>query len=320
MKYDIYFHDDFDGRASAAVLLNFFARRGDTIQHYFPVEHGMDWAAKKLSASSRRNPSIVVDFPYHPEAKFWFDHHQTTFLKEAWRRRFKATKFQQLDPKAPSACGLIVKSLRKHFGYAPPPHIKELARWLDIYDSASYISARQAIENKEPALKIGQFIDEAGGEDALIWLIELLSTMPLEAIANDPRIRKKTREIRKNNKKLLLFYREHLKIRNAVGFIDLSGQKSELRFAPYYLYPKIRYAVVLKKNTMNGFRLSVSANPWPRKLNRIHLGEFLRARYGGGGHRDAGGASFPAKQAAASAAEEVIGFLNLGVNNLTQRI
>ena len=318
MKYDIYFHNDFDGRASAAVMLNFLERRGDAIERYIPVEHGIPWIEKKLAPSPKRNPAIVVDFPYHPEAKFWFDHHETAFKKEEWRRKFRQTKpqsrtsslrgrFHHWDPKAPSCCGQIVKALQKSFGYKPPRHIVELAKRLDITDSASYRSARQAIEKKEPAFQIEQFVDEMKGKDALVWLINALSKKPLAVVAKMPEIQRSTNAFRKRQKAILAFYRKELCIHGAFGFIDISRSGSESRFMPYYLYPSIRYALTLKKGNTENFRLSFSASSWRRKENKMHIGRFMRDNFGGGGHHDAGGAEFKSRALAEKAAEKIIG-------------
>lgn len=314
MKYDIYFHNDFDGRASAAVMLNFLERRGDSITRWIPVEHGLtnsprnstSWIGRKLAPSKKRNPAIVVDFSYHPEAVFWFDHHETAFKKKEWRKKFRQTKFHCWDPKAPSACGLIVKSLKKNFGYKPTQHILELAKWLDITDGANYRSARQAIEKKEPALQIEEFIDEKKGKDVLLWLIKAMSTKPLAEIARMPAIKKSAGAYQERKKAMLKFYRSALQITGRLGFIDISKSGPDSRFAPYYLYPKLRHALTLKKDSARDFRLSFNANSWRRKENKIHIGKYLRDNFGGGGHHDAGGATFASRKLAEKAAQKII--------------
>ncbi len=86
MKYDIYFHNDFDGRASAAVMLAFLRSRGDDIEHYIPIKYDVipKWIDDKFLEKNKlfkgkHSPAIIVDFPYHPQAAFWFDHHIRPF-------------------------------------------------------------------------------------------------------------------------------------------------------------------------------------------------------------------------------------------------
>lgn len=37
MNYHLYFHDDFDGMSSSAILLDFFRTRGDDIASFNPI-------------------------------------------------------------------------------------------------------------------------------------------------------------------------------------------------------------------------------------------------------------------------------------------
>src|ERR1700685_3337099 len=113
MKYDIYFHNDFDGRASAAVVLAFLRSRGDDIEHFTPVNYYLlsQWMDEKFFEkhklfSGKRNPAIIVDFLYHPKAAMWFEHHATTFKRPEWEKKFKPDTFHRLEPQYPSCCHL----------------------------------------------------------------------------------------------------------------------------------------------------------------------------------------------------------------------
>lgn len=318
MKYDIYFHNDFDGRASAAVMLAFLRSRGDDIEHFIPVNYEIipAWLKREFFKNHRlfkgaRRPAIVVDFPYHPDAAFWFDHHPTTFKKDAWKKAFRADKFHRYEPRYKSACHLIYASLRDDFGWKPPAHLAELVKWLDIVDGANYHSARQTIAMKEPALQINNFIE--GTSDVLptaIWTVQYLSAHSLRAFAREFKVRNAVAEIRRKTKLMMAFYREHIEQRGGVMVIDLT--KAPYRwlahFAPYYLYPKVLYAV--RFNPRNGlFHVNVSANPWRRVGNKKHIGEFLH-RYDGGGHKDVGGVEFRTRRDMRQAIEEIVAFLN----------
>lgn len=307
MKYDIYFHNDFDGRASAAVLLVFFEERGDTIENYVPVDHGIE-IKKKWPKLKFKNPAIIVDFYYHPKAVFWFDHHETTFIKPEWRKKYRQDKSHCLDPRYPSCCHLVLNCLTRQFNFKPPAHLKELAKWLDIIDAAKYASAAQTIAIQEPALQIDAFIDWQRGGKSLSWLIRLLAEKPLATVAADPWIKNTVSIIKNRREGLLKAYRKSTHVRGTVAFTDTSKIRGEfLRFVPYYLYPRAHYGLTFKK-TGNIFGISLSRNPWMR-FKSIHLGEFLQKRYGGGGHPSAAGARFATRRKAEKAVREIIAYL-----------
>lgn len=323
MLYDIYFHDDFDGRASAAVMLSFLRSRGDDIERYVPVGYDTkpQWVKEdffdknKLIGGRKRNPVIVVDFLYHPKAAFWFDHHPTTFKKSAWQRSFKPSKFHHWETKYASCCHQVLDGLARDFGFKPPRRFRELARWLDIIDRANYKSAKQTIEAREPALRVREFIEEwPSSFKTDKRIVELLSQCSLASIARDVITKKIAALIRKKKAKSLQFYKDHLKVFGNLTFIDLSGADVlDLRFASYYLNPDAMYQIQLKKKGRL-FHLGLGANPWRRHKNGIDIGGFLRRRYGGGGHKSVGGAEFETKEAAELAVHEIVGFLDKKTN------
>src|SRR5271170_6585603 len=178
MNYDISFHNDFDGRASAAIVLAFLRSRGDDIEHYVPIKYDIipQWLNEKFlekhkifrdGQRARHNPAIIVDFPFHPQAAFWFDHHIRPFRKPGWEKKFKPDESHRFAPEYRSACHLVYDSLSEGFGWKPPAHLRELVKWLDIIDFANYKSAKQTIEMKEPALQANVFIENTSDDFAM---------------------------------------------------------------------------------------------------------------------------------------------------------
>jgi hypothetical protein len=318
MKYDIYFHNDFDGRASAAVMLAFLRSRGDDIEHYVPVNYGIipQWIKKGFFAKNKlfrghHNPAIVVDFPYHPEAVFWFEHHPTTFKKSEWKRKFHPTKFHHYDTSYPSACSLVADALQKSFGWRVPKHITELTKWLDIIDSANYRSSAQTVAMKEPALRANNFIEwKSGSRRITVWSIKFLATRSLKSYVEQPEVKRGIRKIFRNTERALNFYRKNLRIFGGVMVVDLSGMhlSEAVHYAPYYLHPKLLYCIRYTK-LPHHFHMNLSANPWRRLHNKVHIGELLR-KYGGGGHKGVGGVEITKKKDLDRVTREIIGFLN----------
>ncbi len=313
MKYDLYFHNDFDGRAAAAVMLAFLRSRGDDIARYFPMTYGYEstWLTKDFSRE--KNPAIVVDFLYHPKAAWWFDHHATAFKKAQWKKAFKSDNHHRYDPSCRSACRFVCASLKKDFGWKPPRHLRVLAKWLDIFDSGGYRSAKETIQMKPPAYQMNAFIearDHTAKEDRL--LIELLATQPLERIVKVPHIARAIRAMQKKVSASVEFYRKHLQVFENNTFIDLTEDPlgGFLRFTPYYLYPKQMFHVRLRKKGAGVWYLGVGANPWHRSKNRLPLGVMMRRKYGGGGHHNAGAAEFRTRAEAMRAFEKINALLN----------
>jgi oligoribonuclease NrnB/cAMP/cGMP phosphodiesterase (DHH superfamily) len=321
MKYDIYFHNDFDGRASASVVLAFLRSRGDDIEHYVPVKYDVipKWLNDKFFDThyffkGKRNPVIIVDFPYHPQAAFWFDHHLRPFRKPTWEKKFKTDKFRRYNDQYRSACGLVYDSLKKDFGWKPPVHLKELVAWLNIIDFADYKSAQQTIDIKEPALQANTFIENTSDDFAMtVATIKFLAGHSLNDFIKIPRVKKCIAILKRNMAKSLRFHKENIKLEGRVMVVDLTGDPTDdlAYFGPYYLYPKMMYLVRFhpfpKKPTL--FHINVGSNPWRRAENKKHIGGLLQ-KYGGGGHKDVGGVEINGKQNTLNAVADFVAFLN----------
>ena len=316
MTYDIYFHDDFDGRASAAVMFDFLRSRGDDILHYVPVDFDIQahylkdnfFTAHKLFRG-KRNPAIVVDFIYHPKAALWFDHHATAFKRDDWKKSFHASKCRQWHPDYFSCCHAVLDALIKDFGYHPPARIRELARWLDVIDGARYVSAKQTIEKKEPAFQLGAFIEDGNlkNEKENAFFIASLADHSMQSMVKDRAVQKSIHKNRNETKAGLAYYKKHLKVHGVIAEIEIPTNRFlSLRFAPFYFYPKLLYAVrVVKREGF--FKLSLGVNPWMRGKTTVHIGEFLKKHFrGAGGHKNVGAAEFETKEALARAVEKII--------------
>jgi hypothetical protein len=321
MKYDIYFHNDFDGHASAAVMLAFLESRGDTIEHYVPVKYDLipQWLSdtfleKNKLFKGKHNPAIIVDFPFHPQATFWFDHHIKPFRKANWKKKFKTDAFRRYDDTYRSACQLVLDSLVRDFGWKPPVHIKELAKWLDIIDFANYKSARQTIAMKEPAIQANVFIENKSPDlKTTVFTIRSLSEKSLAQFVALLPVKKPITKLRRSMAASIRFYEKNIKIEGRVMVVDLTGDSTGnlAHFAPYYLYPKMLYVVRFHpfpgKPTL--FHVNVGSSPWRRNENKKNIGELLK-KYGGGGHKDVGGVEIQGKSATLKAVGEIVNFLN----------
>jgi oligoribonuclease NrnB/cAMP/cGMP phosphodiesterase (DHH superfamily) len=306
-EYNIYFHNDFDGYSSAAIIFDFLDQNNLKVKSLNPIDYNYknNWE----NMNFKPNP-IIVDFLYHPKAYFWFDHHKTTFIKKEWGKKFKKNKYHYFNTNYASCAHLVLDVLKKDFNYKPSKNILNLVYWADIIDGANYKSPLQTIELKDSAIQIDIYIDNYKGNKVIKWLIKDLTKKSLKEITSNIKIQKSVKKEKEKINKLLKFYHKNLKIYyDKIGFIDVSNKKGSLRYASFYLAPQIIYNITLKK--FNSFyALSVGANPWKKNKNKINIGEFLRKNFGGGGHKDVGGAEFKNKKEALKAIEKTINFLN----------
>ena len=311
MKYDIYFHNDFDGRACAAVMLSFLRSRGDSIKRYVAMTYGKESAWYDEHFFDGGNPAIVVDFTYHPKAAWWFDHHASTFKKPEWQSRFREDKQHHLAPEYPSCCGLVYHALQRDFGWNPPRHFAQFVKSADMIDGARYPSARQTIEIKTPGLKMNAFIEglpHSAKEDKLI--IELMAKQPLAEVVKNPVIAKALTRIKKKIAKSLAFHRKNIQISNRTTFINLEADPLNglLRYAPYYLYPKSNFSIRMRPKGKLWY-LGVAMNPWKHPARDIDLGALMK-QYHGGGHKGIGATEFHSKKEALKVAQKIGALLN----------
>ncbi len=313
MKYDLYFHNDFDGRASSAMFLDFLRSRGDSVGNYFAVDHYIQLKWDKLIRDSK-NPAVIFDFYYHPKAAFFFDHHATTFIRLDWEKSFRRSKYFNLNFKYESCCHLVFDVLTKNFGYRPPKYVRDLVKWANVVDAAKYKSSKDTIDLKEPALQLDAYIDhESHHGDPLRWVIEALSRTDLKRVAEEERVVRVVKLVKLKIKQSLEFHFKNLQVYNKVCFIDLSEAKVErVRFAPHYLVPDLVYIVTLLRSG-EFYRVAVGGNPWRSKQCKIDLRKLVRERYGfkAGGHRRASGITgIKTKKKSVKIVEELIEVLN----------
>jgi hypothetical protein len=311
MDYDIYFHNDFDGRASAAVMLAFLRSRGENIKRYRSMTYGKEKAWYKENYLTKGNPAIVVDFTYHPKAAWWFDHHPTTFKKPEWRKRFVPDAQHHLEPNYVSCTHLVYAVLKKEFSWTPPKHFGKFVEWANKIDGAGYRSAKETIAMKDPGVLMNAYVEalpHTEREDK--HMIELMAEKPLEEVVKDPGIARALAGLKKKVSKSLAYQKRRMQSFERSTFVDLTRDPLNglLRFAPYYFYPKKIYSFRMRPKGKLWY-LGLQANPWHRAANKMDIGALMR-EYGGGGHKDVGATEFGSR----TKAEEAFREMNLLLN------
>ena len=144
MKFYIYHHNDFDGISAAALFAKFLSIKEKINFEDFTFQ-AVDYNLKKEWISFKLNkPCVVIDFLYHPDSDWWFDHHDSTFQNDSsLMNSYTQSEKKYWNTKFPSCPSLIMAHLHKYFRKY---HIKlkneysELIKWSDVIDGAKYHS------------------------------------------------------------------------------------------------------------------------------------------------------------------------------------
>lgn len=284
----IWYHRDFDGIASAAILADVLrARLKRSDVRWSGINHDRrrewkDWGSDGAEFA-------VVDFFFHPRAVYWFDHHPTTFLDDEFRKLYAPSDRWRFDPTSPSCPPLILRHAQETWGYETPARFRELSDWSDVIDAARFKSAEQALFGDEPALRIMRALTVAPHVNWSDEIVGRFLDKDLATTAADPEIEKRyQRACRNRDTALAQFESTVLEREGGVLLYDASSDKIRReRFAPFYFYSDLRYAVGLLP-TRAGLHITAAENPWNPSRSGIDVGA-LCERYGGGGHKAVGG-------------------------------
>jgi len=251
----------------------------------------------------------VVDFHFHPRAKYWFDHHPTTFLREIHREEYQESEFASFDPESPSCPPIIIRHARQYWNWEAPEHFIQLSKWSDVIDSAGFENAEQALFGTESALQVARSLTCAPNYGYNDQLVEMMRDQPLEEIAAHPLVSKCCRRAERNRDNALENFSANIVDQTPKALLaDLRSKKIRReRFAPFYLHPDVEYAVTVIP-TRAGVHITAASNPWNRPSSDVHIGHLLE-KYDGGGHRGVGGCNPPSEEIAMAWAHEIFELL-----------
>jgi hypothetical protein len=315
MKVRVLYHDHcFDGAASAAYITRFLESK------FYPGAEfeytGLAHRADQLFEDSLfdGDANVIVDFKYatDPRLTWYFDHHQSAFLKpedaEHFRHDTSGRKF--LDPSYRSCTKFIAAVVRQRWSFEAAD-LEELVTWADVVDGALYESAQAAVEMHEAAMKLTLVIEGSKGPHLVHKVIRAMQREPLEQIVADPEIRAEYDRLYKTHLHNIDVIRKAGSCERGVIYFDLVdyGIEGYNKFIPYYLFPDSAYTVSVSTSSFRT-KVSVGSNPWVREPLQHNLATICE-RYGGGGHPKVGAISFPigaveeARKAAAEIREEL---------------
>ena len=306
MHVRVLYHDNcFDGSASAALFTEFYRLCLDPSAEfsYVGMQHGPGdvlsgaFATPTSSAVHPGRPNLehaCVDFRYSPDQRldWWFDHHQSAFVTpedgEYFDRQHNPRHFY--DPTAQSCSKFLAERCAEVYGFDTTPY-GELIAWADLIDGAKFKSPTQAVECREPALRLMTWVESNRDPDLKQRFIRDLRRYSLTEIADKEYVRTGLAPVLRQSEAVLALLRERAHYSGGVVTYDVADQQltSVSKFAPYYLYPDAHYVVGVSLLPGRA-KISVGSNPWRPERRTANIAT-LCGRYGGGGHPAVGAVS-----------------------------
>jgi hypothetical protein len=288
VRVRVCFHDKcFDGACSAAIFSRFYRERIDPSAEF--AYSGMTHKASQPfeEGTFDGDENAIVDFKYSssPLLTWWFDHHQSAFLKpedaEHFRRDHSGKKFY--DPTFKSCTKFIATIASERFGFDAAP-IAELIQWGDIIDGAQFASPAEAVGLAEPAMQLALVIEAAPQPNLVKELIPELAVRPLREMVELDMVKKHLGRLLERHRRSVEILRERADARDGVICFDVSDLDLEgyNKFIPYFLYPDALYSVGVSASPARA-KVSVGTNPWKEAAAEVNLAS-LCEKYGGGGH------------------------------------
>lgn len=307
----------FDGACSAALFTKLHRECIDsaTSYEYCGLAHQPGGAMSDQVFGPGEN--AIVDFKYSasPKLTWWFDHHESAFFTPELRVDFEAgqrgekAKRQFFDPDYISCTGLIADVGREKFGL-DTSGLEDLLKWATIIDGARFESPEQAVEMREPALKVALVIESAEELDFIPRIIPLLTTMSFAEILEQPFVAECVAPLWENHQKTRELIRERAVLHDGVIECVILDREVEAlnKFIPYYFYPEATYTIAVTRSKTRT-KVSVGTNPWTKRSanDLANLAEICK-RYGGGGHARVGAISYRSEESETGrrTAEEIV--------------
>ncbi len=295
MKLRILYHGNcFDGVSSAAVFSKFYQSKVSPNAEIFytPTMHRAGNAFDQEQFDGDEN--AIVDFKYSADKRltWWFDHHQSAFLKPEDETHFRADTSNKkfLDTTSKSCAEFIARITNEKFGFEDES-LAELIEWAHIIDGALYESPAQCVELRSSALKLMQVIEGEKDASFVEKIIRDLTERSLDEVVEGAEVQAKLEPILEQHWNTVELIRRKAKYSRGVVSFNLveDGIEGYNKFIPYYFHPETTYTVSLSQSSFRT-KISVGSNPWAPRPRRHNIAEICE-RYGGGGHAVVGAVS-----------------------------
>ncbi len=236
-----------------------------------------------------RPGDIVANLPYHPDCDMWFDHHSTNRIDRPFKGLFRD---------APSAARNVFDYFTDRFRQ----DYSELVYWADRIDSADFTRDEVLHPEKYDYVLLSMTVSGEKGREEAYWnhLVRLLRERRIEQVMSDSEVATRCRMVIRENSGYAGWLRQYTRIEGQVAITDfrsLDQPPSGNRFLAYSLFPETVVSVRIRFENLQKQTIVVNIGHSIFNPNcNVHVGRLLTA-FGGGGHRGAASARFPADKA-----------------------
>ena len=272
---------DFDGIVCAVLLFD-----AETITE--PVKW-VEPGDVQSGQADLRSGDILANLPFDERCSLWFDHHITNRPDQPFKGAFQV---------APSAAGVIYE----HYGDVLAGSYQELVAAANKIDSADLSMAEVQRPESDGYLLISMTVSGRDPSDEPYWnhLVDLFRRQPLDGVMADAQVRQRCGRVVEQNRIFEQALQRHTRMEGQVSvtdFRELVPSPEGNRFLSYSLFPesmvsvKVRYTDEKRDTVL----VSIGHSIFNRTC-KVNVG-LLLSRFGGGGHRGAGGCSLAADRA-----------------------
>ena len=276
----IYFHGDFDGVNSAALI----ARALDIKRPRFcEVNHPLDgWDKFEFIPGD-----IVVDFPsslgFVP-GMWWFDHHIKGYGRHSTHSIRDVLGDQWRCGDRPSCTSTIWHYFSKHKNYKDKDNnsVHMLNYFSDVIDGALYRDVEEAASVDEPEMGMAAIMHTLS-EDKNVKIIRELIEIP----SYSPIVTKHRKAINAHVKQRSVdFSKLKYSIHDKIIKVDATMVEEPFRYAPFKIMPKADFGIMLLKHGA-AYKISIGKNPFKKIVSASNISAICD-HFGGGGHLDVG--------------------------------
>jgi hypothetical protein len=288
-EFYIYHHNDFDGIAASAIFakfLNIEKRIPFEKIEFNPVDYDLkeEWVDFDL-----KKPCAVLDFLYHPQSDWWFDHHASTFSGKALSilPYKKQTKQKYWNNRYPSCPSLLVAHFYKFYrkcSIALREIYEDLIKWSDIIDGARYKSPSDLFDYENNYLNISKILSINQEREFFSMVLKAFFFNDLSILLNDKVYRANLKNLIREEKKAINTISKIAEFDEKICFFDQSKYDFPFqRYLAFYLRPNIYYRIGIYRKG-DKYSVSVNYNNWKEEKNEVNLGNLCRKLGGGGRH------------------------------------
>jgi len=290
MKITIYYHNDFDGIASAGIFSNFLSWLYS--EAIFFNYNSMDYdVVFNFLKKDLKTETVVLDYPFHPQAKWWFDHHKTSFYSEKIKKHYSKGKFHYWNTRSKSCPSLLFSTFKKYYlEYYKLNYLKykELVIFSNIIDSALYRNPKEPYDFDNNFIAFNHILNSESSNKIRLEFIESIKNVNFNLFFHSPWFANKKEQLISDFNSVVSLLRNRISLIDNIALVELddySDLSFSTRFISYYFYPNIDYTIIKSKRN-DLYYLGVGYNPW-KSANEINIGAYLK-QFGGGGRKNVG--------------------------------